>query len=779
MKRVLLIITGAVAWAYGMKAQCAEGEITLTMNIYTDPWAYETYWELVPGTNACGDGTIAWGSNLEAVGCTGGGEQNSYGTETSYPGNTVVNVGPICLTQDEYYTLYFVDDWGDGGLYFELFENGSFSGFYAGSGIGNTWTFQAGNSFLGPHDSPCNAIEIIPGVNAAVEFTNFNCYTQIAEAQPPQGNCLASGVWCPDPATRTAWAKFVVPDEGAYEISTVNNGTIINSQIAVWIADDCYDMSAFTYISGNDDFQGESGVPVCNTDAPECVDRASAAFLNVINTYPECCETGWTAECQSLYDSMNPSCNGEPQTCEYLLEGYDTYGDGWNDCYLILTIDGIETELTITEGNYASWTLPIVSGSDVSIEFVAANWPEEVYVSLKNADGIPLLFVQPVTVDPLLFDSEVSCNGIEWFNPQSSRCYTNCLPAGMTCYIQVDGFDNQTGQVVLSVKPYEAPAAANVIIGDVLCPVGAGADPEGMILPNISGWGLNYFSSWNGPDGFTSDAYFLENVGPGEYTYVAEDLCGNVINETFVVEGPQPFMFTHTATPTCPEANDGTVSFTAAGGTEPYEFVWIYPDTTQHQGVNQNNLSAGTYYLYLIDANGCDIAMPAEVEALPHIEFSLGNDMELCQDFGIMLEGPLAESYAWSSGGIDQNEILTGEDFETGNHEISLSVTNEFGCISSDTLNLIVTECVMVNEMESAQCVIYPNPASNQIFITGALDKFDHVRLYNITGEIVLEKQIINRFQETIDLHALPAGTYLMLLQAEGEIYEHRINVLR
>ena len=100
--------------------QCAEGQISLSMNIYTDSWPYETYWELVPGTNVCGDGTMAWGSNQVGVGCSGVGDPNGNGGNSNYPGNAVVEVTDICLNYGEFYTLYFVDSYGDGGLYFEM-----------------------------------------------------------------------------------------------------------------------------------------------------------------------------------------------------------------------------------------------------------------------------------------------------------------------------------------------------------------------------------------------------------------------------------------------------------------------------------------------------------------------------------------------------------------------------------------------------------------------------------------------------------------------------------
>jgi len=756
-------------------SQCADGEVALTMNIYTDSWPYESYWEIVPGTNGCGDGTIAWGDNQEAVGCSGGGEQNAYGTATTYPGNALVQVEAICLTEGELYTLHFVDDWGDGGLYFEMFTDGNFSGFYAGGGIGNTWTFEAGNSYLGIHDSPCNAIEVVPGINTAVEFDNIDCYTQISEVQPPQGNCYVSGFWCTDEVTRTAWAKFIVPTDGAYEISTAHIGTYINTQIAVWVSDTC-DMSTFQYVSGNDDILDEIDELPCAADPPSCVDRASAAYLNVMSTYPACCITGWDGACQDLYDSFSTTCNGEIQQCEYILEAYDSYGDGWNGCSVIVTLDGVETSYTLNEGSYTSWPIPIMEGGEISIEFVAADYPEEVYVALRNADGVPLLSVQAITVDPLLYDNATSCHGIVYGNPQASRCYTNCLAAGSTCYIQVDGYDNQFGQILLTVKPYNEAVHAEAITVDLVCPAGVGEAPAGAIVPNLIGWGVNYHSEWIGPDDFTSGEMFLLDLSPGEYVLNANDDCGNSFNEAYTVDGPAPFDLVAITSPSCANENHGSAAFTASGGTEPYIFTWFYENGDEHSEPVQEDLFPGMYYLYLVDANGCDIGLPAEVQELSLPVFSLGEDFTTCNDFIILLQSAVEGAHEWSDGSAANYLELTDDGFDLGEHEVSLTVMNADGCAYSDTIAFEVIECVKVEEDLAAQIHIYPNPASDMLVIDHGTFSNGEYMIYDAYGRLLYAAKI-NAALIQFDTSMLVDGCYVARFISGDDVYEKKIIV--
>ena len=68
-------------------AQCDVGEVEVTIEITTDDYGYETYWQLVPGGNDCGEGTIFEGGN-PTMGCQSGGlnlqDPEGYANDTTY-----------------------------------------------------------------------------------------------------------------------------------------------------------------------------------------------------------------------------------------------------------------------------------------------------------------------------------------------------------------------------------------------------------------------------------------------------------------------------------------------------------------------------------------------------------------------------------------------------------------------------------------------------------------------------------------------------------------------
>jgi hypothetical protein len=103
-------------------AQCGPTEVSVTMAISTDRFAYEGYWEIVPAGNTCGVGTIVSGGN-NLVGCNGG-DARTATAGNGYANDAQINVPAFCLTTDMEYQLIYVDDYGDAGFEFEILIEG-------------------------------------------------------------------------------------------------------------------------------------------------------------------------------------------------------------------------------------------------------------------------------------------------------------------------------------------------------------------------------------------------------------------------------------------------------------------------------------------------------------------------------------------------------------------------------------------------------------------------------------------------------------------------------
>lgn len=97
--------------------QCPAGQTEVYIDVSTDNWGYEIYWELTPTGSPCGSGATIFIGGNSAVGCNGGGLQ-VQGLSGGYGNNTTISAGPWCLNNNSSYDILSIDDYGDGGADF-------------------------------------------------------------------------------------------------------------------------------------------------------------------------------------------------------------------------------------------------------------------------------------------------------------------------------------------------------------------------------------------------------------------------------------------------------------------------------------------------------------------------------------------------------------------------------------------------------------------------------------------------------------------------------------
>ena len=238
--------------------QCDVDQTEIQFVMHTDDWGYENYWEVVTSGDLCGDGTIAWGGNDLDVGCDGDGNDGATG-EDIYASNVTITPEPFCVNNGELIDLIFVDSYGDGGLIIELFQDGILTEVFYGGGYGNTWTIDAGNFDVTDYNQPCQALPIEID-NGSYMLNNTGAFAALGEVSPGGGNCAVFGVWCEGAVTNSVWVSFIAPESGALEISTCNEGTDTDTQIALYAGANCSDMSGFELVTANDDANGGCGV---------------------------------------------------------------------------------------------------------------------------------------------------------------------------------------------------------------------------------------------------------------------------------------------------------------------------------------------------------------------------------------------------------------------------------------------------------------------------------------------------------------------------------------
>jgi hypothetical protein len=87
----------------------------IILEIQTDSWGYELYWEIDTASSACGS-TPIWSGGNTNVGCNGGGLQTATPADPGvYPDGATIIDTLGCYTADSCLTIHLIDDYGDGG----------------------------------------------------------------------------------------------------------------------------------------------------------------------------------------------------------------------------------------------------------------------------------------------------------------------------------------------------------------------------------------------------------------------------------------------------------------------------------------------------------------------------------------------------------------------------------------------------------------------------------------------------------------------------------------
>lgn len=139
-KNITLAVTAVLLTSTHASAQCGAGEAEVTIEVTTDAFGYDTYWQLVPGGNPCGISTLFTGGNFN-MGCNTGGWNNQ--TSGGYAANSTITEGPWCLTLGEVYDIVSIDDGGNAQASFEVIVDGASVATFQLAGPRSVFSFAA------------------------------------------------------------------------------------------------------------------------------------------------------------------------------------------------------------------------------------------------------------------------------------------------------------------------------------------------------------------------------------------------------------------------------------------------------------------------------------------------------------------------------------------------------------------------------------------------------------------------------------------------------------
>ncbi len=93
-----------------------------------------------------------------------------------------------------------------------------------------------------------------------------------------------------------------------------------------------------------------------------------------------------------------------------------------------------------------------------------------------------------------------------------------------------------------------------------------------------------------------------------------------------------------------------------------------------------------------------------------------------------------------------------------GTHTIVYTYTDGTGCSNTAQQALVVDACASISEEEIDELLIYPNPTSGQLNISGG--DYDHLSVMDLSGRKVFESKKLT--SNNYDLADIPTGVYLV-----------------
>ncbi len=275
---------------------------------------------------------------------------------------------------------------------------------------------------------------------------------------------------------------------------------------------------------------------------------------------------------------------------------------------------------------------------------------------------------------------------------------------------------------------------------------------DGTIGLSVSGGTPGYSYLWSTGD--TSQG--ISGLGGGTYTVAYTDAYGCTDTDTIILSAPTVLTFTCLPTDVqCNGLGNGALDVTAAGGTPGYSYLWSNGMTTE----DLSGLVPGNYSLVLTDQNGCmhsdsfAIAEPSPLapSSVVTIDDGVSNGaIDFSLSGGV---GPY--TYLWSNG--DTTQDISNLSFGI----YTVTATDANGC--DTVISIEVPLAVGVGAQAGMDVQAWPNPCSQSLHLQlPTMTEAMAVRLYDLRGTLVFERQGLQGGLQELDLRAVAAGSYLL-----------------
>jgi hypothetical protein len=298
-----------------------------------------------------------------------------------------------------------------------------------------------------------------------------------------------------------------------------------------------------------------------------------------------------------------------------------------------------------------------------------------------------------------------------------------------------------------------------------------------LLLPNSTQGGV-----WVGEAVF-GDLFFAEQVTAGSHTvsYVipadTSGVCPMFIGEANLTVVPPIEDYNKYCVPTDAGYQ---VSFNLMGGTAPYSINGVA--VVSGETYVSNVLTAETYSLLVIDANGCSTFVigdnnncNADCATVSTGIITAGDDACSFSVFLTNAPPPIAgQAYAFSIDGTTWQNTDVFTDLAAGTYNVYVQHSCGTSIIGSYTAPE-TCEPVGIAAINGLLVKIYPNPTSGIVNVEATKATHATIIVYDVIGQVVTQRDTHFAQKETLDLSNKPAGVYLVTIKTANDYVVKKI----
>lgn len=221
---------------------------------------------------------------------------------------------------------------------------------------------------------------------------------------------------------------------------------------------------------------------------------------------------------------------------------------------------------------------------------------------------------------------------------------------------------------------------------------------------------------------------------------------------------------------------------------DPISWNWTFEGGIPASSYDENPvvtyMDEGSYDVQLIVSNGTDwdtayFEKYINVHGLPDVSW---NDVpELCNEDWDPY--PLTEGQP--EGGEYSGDFVVDNNFYpsqagVGEHTITYTYTDPYGCINAADYTVTVVNCVGIGEKDAVSLELFPNPTSGLLNVNISASQFNNadLRVIDAVGKEVFRQEnltIDGTYSTSLDLSTQPQGIYFVIISGDNKSVSKKI----